>query len=159
MNAQKVPPARLARVVEYARHLVGRVHQRSVPPAAAMMDMILWAWRVQGISAAAELKIADALADGPLTADELARRVDADPDALARLMRALISEGIFTRRRDGRFAINALGATLRTDAPLFDNVDVLQWHGPKEEFVAYAEQSGDARLLDRCRKAAAKIAA
>jgi 5'-3' exonuclease len=50
-------------------------------------------------------------------------------------------------------------ATLRTDAPLFDNVDALEWRGPKEEFVAYAEQSGDARLLDRCRKAAAKLAA
>ena len=50
-------------------------------------------------------------------------------------------------------------ATLRTDAPLFDNVDALQWRGPKEEFVAYAERSGDARLLERCRKAAAKIAA
>lgn len=50
-------------------------------------------------------------------------------------------------------------ATLRTDAPLFDNVDAIQWRGPKDEFVAYAEQSGDARLLERCRKAASKIAA
>jgi 5'-3' exonuclease len=50
-------------------------------------------------------------------------------------------------------------ATLRTDAPLFDNVDAIKWRGPKEEFVAYAEQSGDARLLERCKKAAAKIAA
>ncbi|MBL8272054.1 5'-3' exonuclease [Steroidobacter sp.] len=50
-------------------------------------------------------------------------------------------------------------ATLRTDAPLFDNVDVLKWRGPTPEFTAYAEQSGDARLLERCRKAAAKVAA
>ncbi len=112
-----MPPAKLVRVVERARHIVGRVHQRTAPPAAAMMDMILWAWRVQGISVAAELKVADALGDGPLTADELARRVGADPDALARLMRALVSEGIFTRRADGRFALNALGETLRSDAP------------------------------------------
>jgi DNA-binding transcriptional ArsR family regulator len=83
-----------------------------------MMDMILWAWRVQGISVAAELEVADALSDGPLTADELARRVGADPDALARLMRALVGEGIFKRRRDGRFALNALGETLRSDAPM-----------------------------------------
>ena len=60
-----------------------------------MMEMILGAWRAQGIAVAAELKVADALADGPLTADELARRVGADPDALARLMRALVGEGIF----------------------------------------------------------------
>ena len=103
MSTQKMPPARLVRAVERVRHVLGRAHQRSVPPAGAMMDMLLWAWRVQGISAAAELKVADALADGPLTADELAGRVGANPDALARLMRALIGEGIFTRRRDGRF--------------------------------------------------------
>jgi hypothetical protein len=83
-----------------------------------MMEMIIGAWRAQGIAVAAELKVADALADGPLTADELARRVGADPDALARLMRALISEGIFSRRGDGRFALNALGETLRSDAPM-----------------------------------------
>ena len=66
---------------------------------------------------AAELKVADALTDGPLAADELARRVGADPDALARLMRAVISEGIFVRHSDGRFALNALGETLRSNAP------------------------------------------
>ena len=33
-------------------------------------------------------------------------------------MRALISEGIFKRRRDGRFALNALGKTLQWDAPM-----------------------------------------
>lgn len=49
-------------------------------------------------------------------------------------------------------------ATLRTDAPLFDNIDALQWRGPAPEFVPYAEQSGDARLLERCRKAAEKLA-
>jgi 5'-3' exonuclease len=50
-------------------------------------------------------------------------------------------------------------ATLRTDAPLFDNVDALQWRGPTAEFATYAEQSGDKRLLERCQKAAAKLAA
>lgn len=83
-----------------------------------MMDMIIGAWRAQGIAAAAELRVADALADGPLPIDELARRVDADPDALARLLRALISEGIFVQRRDGRYALNALGKTLQSNAPL-----------------------------------------
>ncbi|MBM0106268.1 hypothetical protein JM946_16160 [Steroidobacter sp. S1-65] len=48
-------------------------------------------------------------------------------------------------------------ATLRTDAPLFDSVDALEWRGPTPEFATYAEQSGDARLLDRVRKAAAKL--
>ena len=41
-------------------------------------------------------------------------------------------------------------ATLRTDAPLFRNVDELRWRGPLPAFAAYAERLGDARLLQRC---------
>ena len=97
---------------------LGRVHQRSAPPAAAMIDMIIGAWRAQGIAAAAELKVADALADGPLPIDELARRVEADPDALARLLRALISEGIFVRAARRPLRAQCPWQTLRSNAPL-----------------------------------------
>ena len=44
-------------------------------------------------------------------------------------------------------------ATLVTDAPLFENVDELQWRGPADAFTAWAERIGDARLLARCIKA------
>jgi 5'-3' exonuclease len=44
-------------------------------------------------------------------------------------------------------------ATLRTDAALFRNVDELEWRGPTSAFAAYAERLGDARLLERGRKA------
>ena len=118
MTAQKMPPPKVVRVVERARHILGRLHQRSAPPAAAMLDKIFGAWVAQGIAVAADLKVADALAGGPQSIDELARRVGADPDALSRLLRALISEGIFVQRRDGRYALNALADTLRSDAPI-----------------------------------------
>ena len=41
-------------------------------------------------------------------------------------------------------------ATLRTDAPLFGDVDELRWRGPTPAFAAYTERLGDARLLQRC---------
>ena len=41
-------------------------------------------------------------------------------------------------------------ATLRTDAPLFADVDALRWRGPTSAFPAFAEQLGDPRLLERC---------
>lgn len=41
-------------------------------------------------------------------------------------------------------------ATLRTDAPLFGDVEELRWRGPTTAFAARAEQLGDPRLLDRC---------
>ena len=46
-------------------------------------------------------------------------------------------------------------ATLRTDAPLFDDVDQLLWRGPTDGFASYAERLGDARLIARCEKASA----
>ncbi|WP_066900617.1 methyltransferase [Mycolicibacterium houstonense] len=118
MTPAKVPPAGLVRAVERVRHHLRRLHQRAVPPPAAMLELILGAWVAQGITAAAQLGVADALADGPLRPADLARRVEANPDALDRLMRALVSEGIFRRTRDGRYALNALGDTLRSDAPV-----------------------------------------
>lgn len=111
----KMPPARVARVAERLRHYLYRLHQRSAPPPLAVLEMILGAWVAQAIQAAAELGIADALAERPLPLDELARRVDADPDALKRLMRALISRGMFRERR-GRYELTALAEPLRSDA-------------------------------------------
>ena len=40
-------------------------------------------------------------------------------------------------------------ATLRTDAPLFDDVDALRWTGYTERFPQVAEKIGDARLVER----------
>jgi 5'-3' exonuclease len=40
-------------------------------------------------------------------------------------------------------------ATLRTDAPLFSNVDELRFTGPTESFAATAEKLGEPQLVDR----------
>ena len=65
----------------------------------------------------------------------------------------------------GRFPPDVLGdqrelallfkdlATLRTDAPLFDDVDELRWRGPTDTFAAFAERAGDARIVARCTSA------
>ncbi len=116
MLSSKMPPTQVVRAVEIVRHRIGQLYQRLVPPPAAMMDMILNAWATQAITAAADLGIADALADGPLSAHELAAAVKADADALGRLLRVLISRGIFRQRRDGRYELSPLADTLRTDA-------------------------------------------
>lgn len=116
MAPSKMPPAKLVRAMELARHHVGRLHQRMLPPAAVMMEMITNAWAAQAITVAADLGIADALANGPLTADELAAAVNADADALSRLLRALISRGVFRQRRDGHYELTPLADTLRSGA-------------------------------------------
>jgi 5'-3' exonuclease len=45
-------------------------------------------------------------------------------------------------------------ATLRTDAPLFKNVETLRWRGPTPAFVAWAKKMDAPRLLERAEKAA-----
>ena len=51
----------------------------------------------------------------PVAAGRMARRVDADPMHSKRLMRALISRGMFRERR-GRYELTALAEPLRSDA-------------------------------------------
>lgn len=128
----KPPPPSAARVVEWCRHHLFRLHQRLVPAPAAMLEMIIAAWTSQAITVVAELGVADALADGPLTIDELAHRVTADPDALSRLLRALISKGVFRRRRDGRYELNSLADTLCSAAPI-SMAWAAQFYGSREQ--------------------------
>ena len=128
----KVPPPELARAIEWIRHHLYRFHQRLTPAPASMLEMILAGWTSQAVTVAAELGVADALAHGPLAIDELATRVDADADALRRLLRALISRGIFRNRRDGRYELNALADTLRSDAPISMNW-AARFYGSREQ--------------------------
>lgn len=44
-------------------------------------------------------------------------------------------------------------ATLRTDAPLFRDVDELRWRGPTAAFASWAHRMDAARLLERCEAA------
>ncbi|HEX7273710.1 MAG TPA: hypothetical protein VF420_16320, partial [Casimicrobiaceae bacterium] len=44
-------------------------------------------------------------------------------------------------------------ATLRTDAPLFRDVDELRWRGPEKAFAAWTERMDAPQLLERALKA------
>jgi hypothetical protein len=87
-----------------------------LPPPAQMMQLVTGAWVSQAVGAAARLDIADHLAAGAKTADEVARLSGAKPDAVARLMRALASIGVFTMTGTD-FALTPLGETLRNGVP------------------------------------------
>ncbi len=49
-------------------------------------------------------------------------------------------------------------ATLRTDAPLFDDVEELRWRGPGKAFGEVAARIGDARLVARVGELARRVA-
>jgi hypothetical protein len=90
---------------------------QQMPPQAALSQMITASWLSQAISVAAELGLADALKDGPLSVSELAKAAGANADALNRVLRALASVGVFRETPNGRFDQTALSACMRSDVP------------------------------------------
>lgn len=110
------PPAAVLSAITGVRGAIQRLHRATVPADVAVVEMAMGAWVTQALYAAVRLGIPDELRDGPLSADEVAARVGADPDATYRLMRLLASQSIFTLR-DGKFALTRLGRTLRRDDP------------------------------------------
>ena len=74
-------------------------------------------WASQAIRVAVKLSLADHLAAGGLTADEVAKREGSAPDTTFRLMRACVTLGLLTADSEGRFYGTPMLATLRKDAP------------------------------------------
>jgi hypothetical protein len=74
-------------------------------------------WISAAIGVAAELNLADLMADGSRGSTDLARMTGTHPAALYRLLRTLASVGLFTEVEPGHFALTEMGDLLRTDHP------------------------------------------
>jgi hypothetical protein len=88
------------------------------PPGGVVLFKVMESF-VSGFAvlAAAEIGVADALADGPRTTDELARVTESHAPSLARLLRVLAPAGIVTEVEPGRFALTTMGEALQTEPP------------------------------------------
>jgi hypothetical protein len=86
--------------------------------SAADLRQLVNSYQVsQAVHVAAVLGLADLVAGGPRTSDDLAAATDTDADALYRLLRALASVGVFRERDGKRFELAELGRPLRSDVP------------------------------------------
>lgn len=86
--------------------------------AGRMLDqMIVGYWVTQAIYVAAQTGIADRLAVGPRTADELAGETQLHGASLYRVLRALASVDIFREDAEGRFSLTEMGKLLGSEAP------------------------------------------
>ena len=83
----------------------------------SLMPMITGAWASQAICVAANLKLADLLAQGPQRDEYLAGATGTNPAALARLLRALAALGVFQEIEAGLFGSTPLGDQLRSGVP------------------------------------------
>jgi DNA-binding transcriptional ArsR family regulator len=113
--------------------------------AAARMLQLLDAFlTVQALHVAAALGIADRLADGPATVDDLATATGAHRPSLYRLLRMLAGVGVVREEADGRFVLTALGGTLRSEGP--DSVrDWALYVGAPETWQAWGQLLGSVR--------------
>jgi hypothetical protein len=120
------------------------MNRPELPPAAQMMQLILGKWVTRPIHAAAELGIADLLADGPMDTADLATATGTHAPSLFRLMRALAGIGIFAERPPQRFALTALGECLRSgqlrpQALLFGS----RWHDQAWSELLHSIRTGE----------------
>src|SRR5689334_6981772 len=86
-------------------------------PAARLARLADGYLVTQLLHAAVALGLPEALVAGPRDADDLAGELGAVPELLHRVLRGLAAEDVVEERRDGRFALTALGALLTPDAP------------------------------------------
>lgn len=91
--------------------------KRRTSPHEAMRHLVTCFWIPPMIYTATKLGVAETLAKGPLTPEEIAKRVGAHAPFLRRVLRALASVGVFAETAGGRFKLTPLAETLRRDRP------------------------------------------
>jgi SAM-dependent methyltransferase len=88
------------------------------PPYTQLLETAYGALRAQILCVAAELELAERLAqDGPVTASELAPKLGVDAAVLERVLRGLVSMSVCDEIEGSRFRLTALGEYLRSNHP------------------------------------------
>ncbi len=100
------------------RNAVGAAHDRMAPEFVVLLERLCGLIDNKALFVAVKLEIADALEDGPRRAADIAKAVEADPDAVERLLRYLVCRGIFTTTDSGQYENNRASDALRTNAPV-----------------------------------------
>src|SRR5262245_29241002 len=85
------------------------------PPPIALFRMASGFYVSRALYVAARLGIADLLARGSRSHDELAKATGTHAPSLRRVLRLLASVAVFTEEADGRFALTPIGACLQTN--------------------------------------------
>src|SRR5262245_27660844 len=87
------------------------------PPGVDLYQLSIGHYVSRALHLVAKLGVADLLADGPRTAEDLAAATSTHAPALRRVLRFVTSLGLLAEQDDGRFALEPLGELLREDVP------------------------------------------
>lgn len=93
---------------------IARANTEAPPRQDQLIQMATAHWVSRILYVAAEMNLADRLAEKPRTAEELAQSTATDAPSLYRVMRALASLGLFTEGPSHRFSLTLLGQEFRT---------------------------------------------
>ncbi len=118
----------------------------SPPPHAQVIQMVTSYQVSRMVYAAAQLRLADHLADGPRRAEELAELTGTHAPSLYRFLRTLSGLGLFAEDAGQRFALTPLGAALQEGAPGAARPTVLtigsDWFRGSFDHLVYSLQTG-----------------
>jgi hypothetical protein len=87
------------------------------PPELVLMKLLGGFAISQSLHVAARLNLADLLAEGARTVDELARETGTQAGPLYRVMRLLAGAGVFRQEVNRSFSLGPVGQVLRTEGP------------------------------------------
>jgi hypothetical protein len=126
----RLPPAWVVRPLLAMRAGVARLHDRMAPPQLPLFERFFGLADAKCIAVVAELGIADLLATERIDAETLAAKCEVDADALGRVLRYLVSRGVFRRDRRGRLHNNRLSELLRSGTPDSQRDWARMWGAP-----------------------------
>jgi SAM-dependent methyltransferase/biotin operon repressor len=94
-----------------------RARAKASANPTTLLNLVTGKWLSKAISVAAELGVADALADGTKPAAAIAQKIGGSEDGVYRLLRALEGAGLVIESRGRRFRLTPLGRLLRRSGP------------------------------------------
>lgn len=102
-----------------------------------LLGVLSGSWLAQAAYAMAKLGVPDLLDDGPRTADDLAARCGAHPEALQRMLRALAAVGIVDEPGPRTYDLTDAGRLLRSDSARSARLGAIMYG--EEVFRSFAE--------------------
>jgi precorrin-6B methylase 2 len=107
-----IPPVWFMDIINLLQRFFYNLSKRMVPPSLWMMNNIENFWVAKGVVTAVKLNIAEHIASGRNTLDQLAEVSQTNPDALYRLLRMLCAQGIFRLSKNGIYSLTPYSKVL-----------------------------------------------